>query len=462
MKIDASRSLLKKYILLMSMAIILLPFSFFFVQLLPYSVAEYFVDDSVVHYNSHKLEKEWHEQAKLLSVDHPKAIDDTLKRLKKQYPESSVFWVDAQGKTRLEIPRQKQLPDVWLANNSITFMKKSIGGNPYTVVAFITGKQSNGFMALQMPRKYLEDRNEEFYERYGNKLAIVSMFAIATIFIAFMVISYLFFNRIRKRLIRLQKAMAIPNEQTVPEPIAVSKKDEIGNLEQSFNQMVAALGESRQTEQKEESLRRQLIANLSHDLRTPLTSLRGQIYALKDNPEDKRRQEILASIDDKISYMGDLIENLLSYTLLTSHKYPYKPERTELVRLVRRSFADWYETLEAEGFEIDISLPETALYCTIDPNWFRRMMDNVIQNVVRHASSGKFISLHLTAGESHHILRISDRGPGFEHADEHSKGTGIGLSILSMMAEKMNIKWNIETGDQGSTILFMIETAQRL
>lgn len=297
----------------------------------------------------------------------------------------------------------------------------------------------------------------EYLDRYGIQLQIASMLTIVMIFIAFMVVSYLFFSRIRKRLIRLQQAMVAPNEQTLPKPVTVSKKDEIGNLEQSFNQMLLALEESRQKEQEEENLRRQLIANISHDVRTPLTSLRGQIYALKDNPVDDKRQEILGAIDDKISYMGDLMENLLSYTLLTSHKYPYKPERTELVRLVRRSSADWYETLEGEGFEIDISLPETSLYSTIDPNWFRRMVDNIIQNVLRHASNGRYISLRLVAGESHHILRISDKGPGFEQADEYSKGSGIGLSILSMMAKKMNIQWDIETGEEGSTVLFLIE-----
>lgn len=297
----------------------------------------------------------------------------------------------------------------------------------------------------------------EFLDRYGIQLQIASMLTVVMIFIAFMFVSYLFFSRIRKRLIRLQQAMVPPNEQKVPEPVTISKKDEIGNLEQSFNQMVLALKESRQKEQEEEDLRRQLIANISHDVRTPLTSLRGQIYALKENPADERRKEILGAIDGKISYMGDLMENLLSYTLLTSHKYPYKPERTELVRLVRRSSADWYETLEVEGFEIDISLPDTSIYSIIDPNWFRRMVDNVIQNILRHASSGKYISLRLTAGKSHHVLRISDKGPGFEQADEHSKGSGIGLSILSMMAKEMNIEWEIETGEKGSAVVFLIK-----
>lgn len=302
-----------------------------------------------------------------------------------------------------------------------------------------------------------EMNRDTFYNRYSSQINMASLIILIGIFIIFMAVSYIFFNSIRKRLVRLETVMALPEDKTTLKPISISKKDEIGNLEKQFNQMVEQLTESRKKEQNEEKVRQELIANLSHDLRTPLTSLRGQVYSLKKNHSDIEREETIESIDNKISYMGDLIENLLSYTLLSSEKYPYTPERLELVRLVRRYFADWYDTLEAKNFEIYISLPEEPVYGRIDENLLRRMMDNVIQNVIRHASEGKYISLELLPGRNQHTLKIMDKGPGFEDADKNSEGSGLGLSILSMITKMMNIEWKIDTRDTGTIILFLID-----
>ncbi|HET7578993.1 MAG TPA: HAMP domain-containing sensor histidine kinase [Bacillales bacterium] len=456
MKKKPSRSLLKKYFVLIIIGLILLPVSFIIVQLFYYAAANQFAQEPAVHYKSQVLEKRWHRAAKKLKAGQPSAINKTLKQFRKKHPQSSVFWVDGTGKTRLELPYQKELPEKWGPFDSITFMKKSIGGDPFTVVAFISGNKRSGFMVFEMPRKYLNSTLVQFTRQYGRPLFFGGLSLIIAIFLAFMFVSYLFFNRIRKRLIRLQGAMNLSEEKAVPKPVAISKKDEIGDLEQSFNEMVKAVNESRRKEQEEESLRRQLIANLSHDLRTPLTALRGQIYALKEAVPEEKMQNILESADGKIHFMDELMDNLLSYTLLSSHKYPYHPEKMELVRTLRHLLAHWYETLEAEDFEIDISLPEHAMYCNLDPNWFRRMLDNVIQNVVRHASSGRYIGVRLTSDSRYHKLIISDKGPGFEEADPHSKGTGIGLSILSMMARNMNIHWDIESSGNGSRLIFWI------
>ncbi|MDH2861390.1 MULTISPECIES: histidine kinase dimerization/phospho-acceptor domain-containing protein [Bacillus cereus group] len=142
-------------------------------------------------------------------------------------------------------------------------------------------------------------------------------------FTIFVIISVIFFLKIRKRLLTLQNAMELPGDKTLPSKISITKQDEIGLLEESFNHMIEALQQSRLKEKQEEEFRRKLIVDLSHDLRAPLTIMRAQIDSLKGEVFSIKGQETMVLMDKKINYIAELIENLLSYSLITAKKYSY-------------------------------------------------------------------------------------------------------------------------------------------
>lgn len=177
------------------------------------------------------------------------------------------------------------------------------------------GKKKQGaFMVFQIPRKYLKAPIVQIRERYE----VVFELIIITFFAIFIVCSIIFFLKIRKRLLKLQKAMEFPQDQSIPLTVQISKQDEIGLLEESFNRMVEALHKSQMKEAEEEQFRRKLIADLSHDLRTPLTVMRAQIDSLKEEVISVKGNETIELIDEKINYLAELIENLLSYSLITA------------------------------------------------------------------------------------------------------------------------------------------------
>jgi len=90
---------------------------------------------------------------------------------------------------------------------------------------------------------------------------------------------------------------------------------------------------------------------------------------------------------------------------------------------------------------------EETVFWKMDPNWFERILDNLFQNVVRHAKSGKYIKI-LCKGNTIYIM---DKGPGMKSKSEQ-EGVGIGLSIIDLMTKEMDITWNIETSGGGTTI----------
>ncbi|MDM5154389.1 HAMP domain-containing sensor histidine kinase [Bacillus sp. DX1.1] len=442
-----STSLLRRYLLIIFVALILLPLivplsSFFLTNSLER------IEDLDPYYGTEQIEEKWANQAKALHEENPEEIEKALQLFREQYPEGSMFWIDGQGQTRFQIPEKQNIPQHWSASDTVAFMKKSFEGDPFTVVSYMGKKKQGAFMVFQIPRKYLKAPIVQIRERYE----VVFELVIITFFAIFIVCSIIFFLKIRKRLLKLQKAMEFPKDQSIPLAVQISKKDEVGLLEESFNKMVEALHKSRMKGEEEEQFRRKLIADLSHDLRTPLTAMRAQIDSLKEEVISAKGNETIELIDEKINYLAELIENLLSYSLITAKKYPYHPEPTDMTRLTRKLVASWYDMLDEQGFEVDIVIPEKPLFWNIDANWFQRIIDNVIQNVIRHAKDGRFIGIYINHEEE--TIIVVDHGPGFQNAPSVNKGAGIGLSIIAVMAKEMEIEWRIDSDDTGAKILF--------
>ena len=88
----------------------------------------------------------------------------------------------------------------------------------------------------------------------------------------------------------------------------------------------------------------------------------------------------------------------------------------------------------------------------VDPQWVHRVLDNLFQNIYRHAKSGQFVAVRI----ENETIVIEDHGPGMK-GKSSQKGVGVGLSIVSLMLKEMQLDWNIETSEHGT-----IMTIQRL
>lgn len=273
------------------------------------------------------------------------------------------------------------------------------------------------------------------------------------IIVAFVVSSWLFFLRLRKRLTRLQEVMSFSaNNNSFPKPISVQtdRIDEIDKLGSSFNWMIQQLEDSRKREDEEELLRHRLIANLSHDLRTPLTILRGHITRLNKESMSFEGQDSLAEMNHTITRVGDLMDDLLSYTLLTSGKHPFHPTSTDIVRLVRASVAEWYPAFEEKEIQLDVDLPtEKTFYWEADPKWMTRVLDNLFQNILRHAAEGKYTNIVVDVEKE--LIIVADRGPGMDNSS-YEGGTGIGLSASNYMLKKMKLKADFTSNENGTRV----------
>lgn len=464
-KIKFRNSLLSRYLVIIGIALIFIPILIPVSYLASWSTNQllYWGQLNPTHdtYNplyksGSKLANAWHKDARLLSDKTAEKIDSRLYELKQTYPEASLFWVDSTGNTRLQLPKQDVIPEVWSLNDTIQFMKTRIDADPFTIVAFIGGESSReqGFMVLELPRKYM---NPETVRRDDTRFYGFFLFLI---FSVFLLISYLFMRDIRKRLLRLESSMTHTGTNGLPLKTIEGRPDEIGRLEQAFNHMVDELENSRKREMEEETLRKDLISNLSHDLRTPLTVLGSHLYSLRKEPLSEQGMKSLSLMENKIDDLDGLIDHLLSYNLLTSGRYEVNLQRQDILRIVRESAAAWYPLWERSGFEIDINLPEEAVVWEVDEQGFRRILDNLFQNLLRHASSGRYVGICITEWRQQRTLVVEDHGPGLE-AVSSASGAGLGLLIVDMLLQEMGLHRETETSQAGTRIFIAPISALR-
>ncbi|RJX40170.1 sensor histidine kinase [Paenibacillus pinisoli] len=449
----ARQSLLTRYLLIVLGAFLFIPIIIPLASML-YMLAQLAMypdtTGEMKYGGASEVESAWHAEAGKMEGLTPEEIDIRIRALADQYPDASLFWVDEEGRTRLELPEGAAGYEQWTADSAIRFMKASINGDPFTVVSFL-GKEngSTAFMVLQLPRS-------ELHAASGS--ASGTPFIVGFIFLMFAflaAVSLLFFMHIRKRLLALQAAMSLRDDHGLPAPVEEKRQDEIGGLESAFNGMVEQLKVGRLRQTEEEELRKRLISNLSHDLRTPLTVMRGHLYTLKSEPLTDKGKEAVSVLEHKTEGLGGLIDNLLSYTLMTSGRYQLSLEPQDVLRLTRQSAASWYPVWENEGIEADISLPGAPLVWKVDREGFRRVLDNLFQNVVRHAAEGRYIGIRLGHRDGQSILVIEDRGPGLNAGNGHGagKGAGIGLAIVEYLLREMGLAWQRESLEQGTRIL---------
>lgn len=409
------QSLLIKYWLLLAVALVLI-----YLLTIIYMLGTSFERKDMPSQTS--IEAQWRDEVTAIKVSE---VPYLIEKWHALYPQARFFQVNKEGKLVHQWYGEEDLPVTWDAMTTTRFIQTHYGGDTFTILQFIGDQEANGFLVFQLERSFFAAKTMEssfFYYAVG---AIVLFFGLST----------WFFMRTVRRLINLEEAMTTREVDGLPIKTQVKKHDEIGAVEEAFNQMVDELRSAKQRELEEEQLRRELLANLSHDLKTPLTKMRAQLSTVT--------QPQATQLDELITMMDRLLENLMAYSLLTANKMRFEPQLQRVDRLVNRSVATWYPLFEDAGFTVELELAPAEWQ--VDSLWLHRMLDNILQNVLRHASAGQYIRIEVTPK----AIIIRDKATGI--SSTVTKGAGIGLTIVELMAEKMSLHFTLTLTEQGAT-----------
>ncbi len=189
---------------------------------------------------------------------------------------------------------------------------------------------------------------------------------------------------------------------------------------------------------------KQLMTGLSHDVKTPLTSLVGYLEAVQDGKVSGAEKEAYINVAlDKAHDLQRFVESLFEWVRLDAGERPFQLENTDLNELSREILAGWIPVLESSHFTYQIEIPETEYFLQIDRNACTRIYNNLIENVLYH-SQGNAISLRITENDACVEILLTDNGKGvpiedlpyiFERLYQADKsragrGNGLGLAIV--------------------------------
>lgn len=224
---------------------------------------------------------------------------------------------------------------------------------------------------------------------------------------------------------------------------------------------------------KTEEANKQLMTSLSHDVRTPLTTLIGYLDAAhKGIVTGQEREQYIETARKKAYDLKDYIDILFDWFKLNSNEFTMNIAAVEATELTRNILIDWIPIFEDNQIGYIIDIPDRPIKVNLDFNGYTRILNNLIQNVIAHSGADK-IKLAMSYENDNMRLILSDNGKGIDKEDlkyiferlykcdkgRSEKGSGLGLSIVRQLTEKMNgsIKADSDAGTGTSfTLLFPI------
>ncbi|MFS0873977.1 sensor histidine kinase [Paenibacillus xylanilyticus] len=246
-----------------------------------------------------------------------------------------------------------------------------------------------------------------------------------------------------------------------------------------FSEMADKLALARNERLRLEQSREEWMTGISHDLRTPLTTVQGYGHLLESGQfswsEDELR-EVGSTIREKSTYMLELLQDFSLTFELKNHTPGEKLEPLELNEFVRRAVLRYVNDVTLQNVTFDFEESPTSLRILANPKWFQRLLDNLISNAVKHNPPGTEIRLSVMREGKLAVITVRDNGVGMDaetqsrlftryyrgtNTDAGVDGVGLGMSIAYAVVAALNGTITVESSINEGTMInltFPIET----
>jgi signal transduction histidine kinase len=268
-------------------------------------------------------------------------------------------------------------------------------------------------------------------------------------------LTYRFSRTIIRPLDILSEGVRQIHDNNLAYRIMYGANDEFCPVCEAFNEMAGRLELSVAQQQKDEANRRELIAGISHDLRTPLTSIKGYLEGLETGiaATPEMQKNYLAVIKNKTADLEHIIEQLFLFSKLDMDEFPLTLRRVDLTLAVSDMLQEAENEYARRGLTLQFGKMQTGVFVDADVLWLRNVIVNILENSVKYKTKEQGnVTISCSGGVSHIELRLIDDGPGvpaekleklfdvFYRSDpsRNKKGSGIGLAIGRKIIERMD------------------------
>lgn len=300
------------------------------------------------------------------------------------------------------------------------------------------------------------------HEMYGTKKSKTYIYfslvlTIAIVFLMFILLSILSIKKISRPLKILENEIKKMSEGYSNVGVKFNSYREFNKIKESFNNTVNKLEKSEIERRIAEDGKKRIIRDISHDLKTPITSILGYSKAISQGvvTNEEEKKIYLDYIYNKAKRINYLVDELFVFSKLDSPGYKLNLEKHDISEFVRELVALYYIDIEENGFLLDVNIPEESIYSIIDTKALERALGNIIINAIKYNEVGTTITVDLKKSEKYIYIIIADNGCGisddvienifdeFVRADKARKtdgGSGLGLAITKKIIKLHNGK----------------------
>ncbi|MFU2017081.1 ATP-binding protein [Peribacillus butanolivorans] len=264
--------------------------------------------------------------------------------------------------------------------------------------------------------------------------------------------------------------------------IKATSNDEIGQLNRTFDEMRIKLKESVTIQLQYEENRKELLSNISHDLKTPITSIIGYVEGIKDGVANtpQKMEKYLSTVYLKAKDMDSLIDELFLFSKLDLKKEPFTFETIELDKYMRDYVDELHLDLLQQGIQIELHIMYKLINVTADIEKLKRVLANLISNCVKYTNKEKKnIAISLHEGPYDVVVQVTDNGQGIEpsalpyifdrfYRAEQSRnsqtgGSGLGLAIAKQIIhEHGGDIWATSEIGKGTSVFFSLKKGEEI
>ena len=299
-------------------------------------------------------------------------------------------------------------------------------------------------------------KSRELYTNsFFKKMNILTKIDFVVFGIAYIILVVIFVFVLRSKfyepLEKLNKAMELLTEGKRKKPVDYSGPREFVDICDRFNIMVSKLEDSENQRKKLMNDKERMMADISHDLKTPITSIQGYAKALSDGIiVDEDKDKYIKIIYEKSKKLTELINIFHEYSKLEHPDFNIIFEKVDLSEYLRAYIALKYEDIVESGFNIEVDIPEEEMEIKIDKVQLQRVFDNILGNSIKHNEKGTNIYVSLKEKNDIYEIIIADDGKGiskdiannifeaFTVGDESrnsKQGSGLGLAIAKTIVD---------------------------
>ncbi|SHH37600.1 Signal transduction histidine kinase [Clostridium collagenovorans DSM 3089] len=346
-----------------------------------------------------------------------------------------------------------------------------IEGELFSLGKIFTEDELNLYMGVYSDEA--EVRKIKFYNNYGEERYAVFMvktlsnnkyeqiiflwknnwILFIVIYIFMIIISIIWLNKRTKKLLDpLNKAIVDYMNKKDTDLKGYVGPYEFVEIVDNFSELANRLDESEKERINLDEARKKMLADISHDFKTPITVIQGYSNAVKDGivPENQR-ERYLDTICKKVDTLSHLIDTFSEYSKLEHPEFVLNLQKTNLCEFFKQLLADKYQELELAGYFLEVDIPDNPIYYEIDRAHMKRVIDNIIGNSQKYNPPKTSIYFSINDDGSSIEITLGDNGVGIpndiietifnpfvigDEARSNKQGTGLGLSVAKEIVEK--------------------------